>query len=195
MIPRLSHSAATRRRPARAARRLGLAAALLVLVLVGCSGDDGAGPDTLRPQDLVPPGTAEMPKDGAVEVAADQTGLQGIVDGGWQMFTTNGFQEIVRQYYSGTVGGAAATVEVWISDQGTTSNADDLHDDYVQAVGTFVEWNNFADEAHTALGLGSYTIVFRRDRFWSRLSITASSQDAQDLLELFATHIDDEISG
>ncbi|MBN2172099.1 MAG: hypothetical protein JW819_12340 [Candidatus Krumholzibacteriota bacterium] len=196
MIARSVHCATSRRRPGRTARRLALlAAGLLVLALAGCSSDDGAGPDTLRPEDLVPPGTAEMPQDGAPDVATDQIGLEDIVDGGWQMFTTNGFQEIVRQRYAGTVGGGPANVEVWISDQGTVSDADDLHDDYVQSVGTFIEWAGFADEAHTTLGMGNYTIIFRRDRFWSRLNITASSQDAQDLLELFATHIDDEITG
>jgi hypothetical protein len=187
--------------------KLGFWPALLLLLLIplGCSedpasnddgGDDGGdngGGEIRHPVDFLPPGTSGMPKDGTPTTATDTLGLQGIVNGGYEVYTNNGFQEVVEQMYAGTVGGEATTVRVWIFDMTRAQNAEALHDELL-LVGTWVDTGQVGQADHRKTELLSYTILFRRGQYSARIEIYSTSQDAQDLALLFATHIDLEIT-
>ncbi len=159
----------------------------------GCSKDDNtSGPTIRHPEDFLPAGTDAMAKDGNARIATDTDGLRLIVNGGYQVYTNNGFREVVEQVYSGTVGGSAASVTVWIIDVGSSENADALHRELLQ-IGTWEEMDELGDEVHNQTALFAYTLLFRRGRYSARLVSSTSSQDAEDLVLLFATHIDQEI--
>jgi hypothetical protein len=134
-----------------------------------------------------------MQEDGSPRVATDTAGLQDIVNGGYEIFTTNGFQEMVEQNYEGTVAGTAATMRVWIFDMAETDNATVLHDELTRT-GAWEEWSEVGDQAHRRTELFAHIIMFRREQYSVRLDISSSSQEAKDLLSLFATHIDQEIT-
>jgi hypothetical protein len=135
-----------------------------------------------------------MPKDGPSRTATTTQTLQDIVNGGYEVYTNNGFRELAEQKYSGTVGTAAASFTVWIFDMGTAANAEALHDEQTQ-VGTWEAAGEVGEEDHRQTALFAYTILFRRGKYSVRLESSANSQDAQDLLILFATHVDQEITG
>jgi hypothetical protein len=188
------------RRQDSAARRL-LALGVVVLILgpflLACNEDDddnGTNPVIRHPQDFLPPGTQGMPAVGSPRIATDTAGLQDIVNGGFQVYTNNGFQELAEQTYEGTVGSNSATVRIWIFDLGDAANAEALHDELLQE-GSWEEWDGVGDAAHRRTELFSHIILFRRDNYSARLDISNSSQDAKDLVVLFATHIDQRIIG
>ncbi len=171
----------------------GLFLAALLVTAAGCSKDDNtSGPTIRHPQDFLPAGTEAMPKAGSPRVATDTDGLRLIVNGGYQVYTNNGYREVVEQAYSGTVGSSAASITVWIIDVGSSENADALHDELLQ-IGTWEEMDELGDEAHSQTALFAYTILFRAAGYSARLVITTSSQDAKDLVLLFATHVEQEI--
>lgn len=181
-------------------------AAGIVLILaaalpLGCGGDDDPtgpnGADTTaihHPEDFLPPGTASMARDGAARVATDIPGLQDIVNGGYEVYTGNGFREMVEQNYSGTVGETAATMKVWIFDVTTPENAVSLNDELLQS-GAWEELNQVGEQDNRQSSLFAYTLLFRRNQYSVRLEISTNTQNAKDLLLLFATHIDTEIQG
>ncbi len=178
-------------------------AAVLLLILgalaVGCSedsNDNGEQPVIRHPQDFLPPSTSGMLTSGDPSVATDAASLQDVVNGGYETYTNHGFEEMVYQRYEGTVGGTSAMAEVKIFDQGTTANAEALNHE-IRQMGLFT-WETLSgigDEAHQGVGLNAYGIIMRRANYTSELTITSSTQDAQELLRLFATHIDTEIQG
>jgi hypothetical protein len=173
-----------------------LTAALILplSLLPGCGGDeDEPGPTIRHLQDYLPPGTAGMVKDGSPRLATDTAGLQDIVNGGYEVYTNNGFREMIEQRYAGTVGGNSATMKIWIFDQSTRANVLALHDELLQ-VGIWENWGQAGEEGFERTELFAYLILFRRDEYSVRLEVGNTSQDGKDLLGLFATHIDQEMT-
>ncbi|MFH1679487.1 MAG: hypothetical protein ABIH26_02440 [Candidatus Eisenbacteria bacterium] len=173
---------------------------LCVLILpaflsLGCGGDDEGGTDTVlrHPEDFLPPGTEGMPENGNPSTATDADGLREIVNGGWQIYTNNGFREMVEQLYSGTVGGTSATIQVWIMDVETSENAASLQEE-LTAESTWENAGVIGDEDHRLTSLFAYTILFRREGYSVQVEISTGTQDSKDLAVLFATHIDGEIT-
>ena len=173
---------------------------ILPLLLTACGDDDGGNdnpgePEIRHPEDFLPEGTEGMPKDGANETATDLDGLKGIVNGGFELYSDNGFEEMASQLYSGTVGGAAASIAVWVIDVGTAENATALFVELQQTY-TLENGGELGDQdLRDTSGLFAYTLWFREAEYVSRLLISGSnSQDAKDLVLLFGAHIDQEIS-
>jgi hypothetical protein len=160
----------------------------------GCGGDDGGSKPAIQHlADFLPPGTDAMQKDGSPVTASDVTGLEDIVNGGFEVYVSNGFREMVAQHYSGTVGRSSATVRVWIFDQGSGDNAGSLNEELVRE-GAWEEVDEIGDDDHRRSELFAFIILFRRDQYSAQVEISANSQDAKDLLVLFATHIDQEMT-
>ena len=189
--------------PRRDSSILPIIAAVVVLILgalaAGCtedSNDNGGQPVIRQPQDFLPPSTSGMLTSGDPSVATDTASLQDVINGGYETYTNHGFEEMVYQRYEGTVSGTSAMAEVKIFDQGTAVHAEALNDE-IRQMGQFT-WESLSgigDEAHQGVGLNAYGIIMRRADYTSELTITSSTQDAQELLKLFATHINNEIQG
>ena len=185
----------TRRRSRTAFGWALLAAVICGTALIGCSSDDETtGPAIRRPRDFLPPGTESMPRDGAPREATDTDGLRLIVNGGFQVYTDHGYREIAEQMYAGTVGQESATVRVWIVDVASAENAEALNEELRQ-IGTWQDAGEVGDQDHRRTALTGYTVLMRRGAFSVQIDVSLSSQDAQDLAVLFATHIDGEIQG
>jgi hypothetical protein len=174
---------------------LGICLIMIALCGAGCSGDDDgeSAPEIRHPQDFLPPGTQGMVKDGNPRTASDTVGLQEIINGGYEDFTNNGFQEMVEQNYAGTVGGNQASIRVRIYDMGAAENTAALHVELTDE-GPWQANDEIGDEEDRLRASSYQTILFRRGQYTSELVITDGSQDSMDLLILFATHIDQEIT-
>jgi len=170
----------------------GIAFFILMTSPMGCGDDGGTKAKIRHPQDFLPPATEAMQKNGPPRTATDTADLQDIVKDGYEVYTNNGFVEMVEQLYQGTVGQESAAIKIWIFDMGTAKNAESLHDELLQK-GSWEEWNELGDEDHRQTKLLGFVILFRLDKYSVELEIDSKSQEAEDLLVLFATHIDYEI--
>jgi hypothetical protein len=186
-------SAGSWRMPVRA-RAAGLVLAFLLASMIGCGDDGGPAPVIRQLVDLLPPGTDTMQKDGDPRTATDASGLKGIVGSESIYYTNNGFLEMIEQMYGGAVGGTGAVARVWIFDMGSAENAAALHEELLQG-GSWEEWNDLGDEDHRRSTLLGFQILFRRDNYSAQLDISVTSQDARDVLFLFATQLDEAIIG
>ncbi len=170
--------------------------AVVTLSLCGCKDDDGGvTPPVRHPEDFLPPGTEGMPKYGSPRIATNVDELQEIVNGGYQDYSNNGFQEMVEQNYVGSVGGSPASATVRIFDLDSAENAAAVHGELTRE-GNWEVVEGLGDEAHQMTsGSLAHTLQFRRSLYWVSLVINSTVQDAKDLLLLFAIHIDQEIIG
>jgi len=162
----------------------------------GCSEDEGDEQSQIRhTEDFIPPETTGMTKDGPVQIATDQTTLEEIINGGYQFYINNGFQELAAQNYLGTVGTYSnIAMEVWICDVQSAANGAGLHADLMQT-GSWEQVDELGDADFRSEALTAYTILFRRGKYFMKLIIDLKTQDAKNLLGLFASHIDQEIAG
>ncbi|MBD3335378.1 MAG: hypothetical protein GF355_07660 [Candidatus Eisenbacteria bacterium] len=171
-----------------------VAVILATALIPGCSDDDGGSEPVIeRPQDLLPPGTETMVADGDPRIATDASGLQEIVNGGYETYTNHGFQELAEQKYNGQVGEADGVgTTIWIFDMGSGENAAELQVELTRE-GPWQESDQFGAEEHRLRSSNSQTILFRLETYSVRLVIGNGSNDAEVLLELFAEHIEGEI--
>jgi hypothetical protein len=102
---------------------------VIVLLLCRCGSDDNSA-ELLEPSDLLPLDgeISGWQWDGSPASATDQASLYDLIDGGAEEFVERGFVSGVLHRYRGSLEGAAATVELFIADQGSQSNASDIYD-------------------------------------------------------------------
>jgi hypothetical protein len=102
---------------------------LAVLTLSRCGSDDN-GAELLEPSDLLPLDgeISGWQWDGNPSPATDQTSLYDLINGGAEELVERGFVSGVLHRYRGSLEGAASTVELFIADQGSESNARDIYD-------------------------------------------------------------------
>jgi hypothetical protein len=98
------------------------------LMLVGCGSDESSS-ELLEPSDLLPSDgeISGWQWDGNPSPATDQTSLYDLINGGAEEFVERGFLSGVLHRYGGFLEGTAATVELFIADQGSESNARDIY--------------------------------------------------------------------
>lgn len=162
----------------------------------GCGGDSGPdSPSVVRhPQDFLPQQVGNMIPAGTARTATTATELQEIIDGGYSTYTKHAFREFVQQTYQGTVGGTEAVVVVWIFEVATSDDAHALHLDEDVQTGNCQDLTGIGQEERLCLGLGNKTLQIRREQYWTRITIDESSADAEELLKLFAAHVDQKIT-
>jgi hypothetical protein len=166
-------------------------------LLIGC-GDDAEKPTIRRPQDFLPQVLGGMAPAGAPTIAATADELRDAINGDYWIYTDHDFQELVQQFYQGTVGESQASVEVWIMELPSAEEANALHnDDRIRCLIGAEELDDIGAESVLCPGQGAQTIWFHRDRYWCRVLILYQSyditEDARTVAELFATHIDQKI--
>ncbi len=164
-------------------------------LFAGCGDDKSTngtpGPTTpSHPQDLIPPSGGGLTRSGEMLLADTAQELQQAIDGGYSLYTQYSFQEFAGQEFHATVDGNQQTVRIWVFRMGTAQNAQDLHNDSNNQMGT--PTSEYGSEARIEISSAT-TIRFWRDVYWTLLTIDSSSANAQTLLALLARNIDDEI--
>lgn len=173
--------------------------AVLLVVLPFCAGcgDDNGGtePEIRHPQDFFPQSVGGLTRDGSPRTATTETELQDLINGGYETFTSHNFEEFAEQAYMGTVGDAEVNLTAWIFEFETVGDAANLYEDERVDIGGCEGVDEIGNQQELCRALFSLVMQIQRDEYWMRLTITSSSQDARQVLDLIATHIDDEITG
>jgi hypothetical protein len=185
-------------------RRRFIFAALCLLIAnapFGCGkDDDGSNPQIRHPQDFMAADVSGWEMSvGSLEAATTLDDLRDTeVDGGFYPFELHNFQEFARAVYIGRIQGAEKQLTVWITELASEGDAAAMYDDsenYIkppsseplaQPVGDASRiWQN---------GLFTRVLGFTRDEYWVKVSIEDLSDDADQVLQLFATNIDQGIT-
>lgn len=176
---------------------IGFALLCMSMFTFGCSDDDGSGPVIRNPEDFLPQSVGDMTRDGNPLTATTATELQGHINGGYEVYVENNFQDFAWQAYQGTVGGGQATVDVWIFELATADDARALYDEDDHLCGALrEELNGIGEQGELCFNPNEGSrVIFQRGKYWVRIYVNNNTQDAKDLVELFATHIDSEIGG
>ncbi len=169
----------------------------------GCGSDDskpGSQCSTSgHPEDFLP-GTVQGLEEmaGERQTAATIPELQAtIVDGGFQPYELYGFQEFARTAYQGTVGSSLATLEVYVTEFPSATQAMAMYNDTQYGIKPAIsEPVNppIGDASRLARSFGSLTIDFVICSYWTKLFINDTSNDALSVLQAFATSIEQEIA-
>lgn len=156
-------------------------AAFLITLCAGCSEDNPQQAATLRPADLLPASgeISGWDKGDFVEMD-DDAALLDEINGGAEIYIQHGFVEGVIQDYEGTIGGEAAILTLWIFDQGSASNAEDLFGEEGLNLGNLTPWEA-GDEAVIDMALFHITIHLRADRFYVRVVIDKNDDEVAAL--------------
>jgi hypothetical protein len=123
-----------------------------------------------------------------------------LIDGGYETYAEHNFLEFAMQTYQGTVGGSQADIEVWIFEMASAEDARALYDDDDLLCAAHHETlSDIGEQAELCYASQWQRIQLQRDKYWSRVLIsnysTEASEDARTVLHLFATHVDQKISG
>lgn len=181
---------------------LTLVCASSLLLFCQCGGEKNeSAPEIRHPQDFMVTDVSGWTMDeGKLETATTIDELRDSegVDGGSYPFELHNFQEWAGTTYSGTIQGVVTSLTVWIFEMQTVTDASELYDDSengiapptseppVQPIGN--ESRIWQD------GLFTTALDFRRDNYWVKLSIWNQSDDAEQVLQLFGTSIDQKIT-
>jgi len=163
---------------------------MLVLLAAGCSED---GSTTKHPRDFLPPGDASLAQTGEPSIATNDTELNDIINGGWELFATYGFQEMVEQSYTGTIGTDTANGTIQIYDQTDVDNAAAVLEE-LTIEGSWTAMNGIGTEAYSQQDLGSYTVHLRQDQYVVTLLFSSFANDTLTVMTLMAQHIVQEIT-
>ena len=176
----------------------------LGLVIMGCEEDEadpGNGGTSIQIVDLLP-GDGEISgwnkgtEASDFQEAYDEAGLYAIINGGAQIYIDNGMESAVQQIYRGTVVATAAELVLFITDQGSATNCENLYNDpnILPPVVTALE--NIGDEANIdrspPFHLGIY---FRKGEFFVKITIEKAGEPdaAETIAMLFANNVDSNI--
>jgi hypothetical protein len=127
-----------------------------------------------------------------MDIAENETQLEGFIDGEAQIYIDNGFVKFVRQIFQGDISGASKQLELRIFDMGDTTNAKNVYDDV--GVGSETPWN---DPDHAGVEaridetlLFDYKIDFWDDNFYVWVTIYDEKTPAGlNLAKVFAINV------
>ena len=183
---------------------LGLATLLLMgMMWVGCEDDktDGNGDNTLQPVDLLPQdgeisGWAKGSGEGDFQEAYDEGSLYDIIDGGAVTYINHGMESAVQQVYQGTVGTEDADLYLFITDQGSAGNCENLFNESTILPPSGSVIDDLGDEALVDRSpLFQIVLYFREDSFFVRITIDKQSDPdaAENIAMLFARNVEEDI--
>lgn len=173
---------------------------LPLCILYSCSKKTSSEPpEHQTPLDLLPVDNeiSGWTRDGPPETAEDSQELWDMIDGEGQVYLDYGFVECARQVYDGNVQGLPAEIRhLYVFDQGSAENAKAVYDD--ERSGTGTAWTD--DPAGTEAridesALFAYSIHFWEESFFVKLTIDQKTEEALDVLKLFARNVSSKIGG
>ena len=113
--------------------------------------------------------------------------LYKLLDGGAALYIKHGFQSYVGQSYKGPKG---LELEVYIFDQGTPQNAEDLYEDPFTKPSRSKEIANLGEKARIdESALFCYGVELIQERFYVRVIIQDKTEEGRNVAILFARHI------
>ena len=170
---------------------------ILLSIVLHCTQEEGS--TTFDVVDLIP-GDGDISgwtRNGAMEIAENETQLWGLINGEGVVYLENGFVKCAFQEFAGTVQGNLHALDVRAFDMGDTLNAAAVyHDDYLATPGK-IPWTDPGHpgvEAREEIIGDFYRVEFWQSRFYVDITIDNASMEAQDFARLFALNISGTIS-
>ncbi len=170
---------------------------ILMLLLLFCTQE--TEPTIIDVADLIP-GDGEISgwlRNGAMEVAENETQLWDLINGAGIVFIDHGFVKCAFQELTGDVQGSQSTVAVRAFDMGDTTNAYAVYHDTFLETGSEIPWTETGHagvEARYELLVGYYMIEFWHDRFYVDITINNATSEAQNVAKFFAQNVSAAIS-
>ena len=170
---------------------------VVAVAITGCSEDseDDSTP-ILSPVDLLvdDDDISGWRSIGSYDEANDFDGLYDLIDGGAEQYIDEGFVSAAFQIYESCVGEVCrlAKVTLRIYDQGESENARAVYEKVSTGIG--IPWGGAGTEARIdESGLASYTVEFWEQNFFVQVVIDDKSDDALNIVKLFASQVSSEI--
>ena len=126
----------------------------------------------LRVGDQQVPGWALGTGAGDLAEAWDYQSLYDLIDGAAEVYIAHNFQYAVRQYYYGQIGGQDEELELWMFDQGTPEDAEELFHDPLIAPPAAIPIDNIGAEARIDSGFLYFVLDFWRDQYYAKIMIS-----------------------
>ncbi|UCG44381.1 MAG: hypothetical protein JSU73_07205 [candidate division WOR-3 bacterium] len=128
-------------------------------------------------------------RNGAMDIAENETKLYELIDGEGTPFIENGFVKFVRQYFSGQVEGRDVDMELRVVDMADSGNADAVYD--AVATGNETPWtqDHAGVEARIEQSLFAYEVDFWDDKFYVWVTISDPTEPALNIAKMFAHNV------
>lgn len=122
------------------------------------------------------------------------TELTNYINGGAEIYQLHGFVEAIQQAYEGTVNQNQTQLTLYIYDQGTVSNADELFNDPNLGFSGAINWSDGAGtKAHYVRYGLSQQLAFYRDKYYVLLELNADTDESLSIMKQFALNVDGKI--
>ncbi len=133
-------------------------------------------------------------RDGAMDVAENETQLYALIDGAGQVYVDNGFVKSAFQDYTGDVIGNLRNLRLWAFDMGNSTNAQAVYHDSRIETGAETPWTETGHAGTDArideTLLFDYKIDFWEDRFYVEIIIYDEKTPAGlNIAKLFAINV------
>ncbi|TKJ39122.1 hypothetical protein CEE37_11935 [candidate division LCP-89 bacterium B3_LCP] len=153
--------------------------------------------DSILVVDLLPASGAitGWDRSGSPGVAQTNDQLYSLINGASELYLQHGFVEGVLQDYDGTIGGEAANLGLFISDQSSPADVEALFDETEVVPTGLTPWD-LGDEAYIDETLPFHiTIHVRADRFYTRVTVEKNNaeEEAKSIAQGFAQTVVAEI--
>ncbi|MBD3182201.1 hypothetical protein GF312_07910 [Candidatus Poribacteria bacterium] len=165
-------------------------------ILIGCGGNGDDDSDILTPAELIPDDDdiRGWKRVGPLEKANDLESLYDIINGETDIFIDNGFVSGAFQIYGNYTGDTFnfAQVKIRIYDQGSVENVAKVYDRVSTGIG--IPWNGAGIESRIDdSDIDSYMAEFWQRNYFVQVFIDNKTDDALNVIKLFAVHISREI--
>jgi len=169
----------------------------LMLLLLVCT--EETGPTIIEVVDLIPIDNeiSGWVRDGAMDVAENETQLWDLINGAGIVFLDNGFAKCAFQEFAGEVQGNPSTLDVRAFDMGDTTNAYAVYHDSGLEAGDEIPWTetgHAGTEARIETSVLYHKIEMWHDRFYVDVTIIDATLEALNVAKFFALNVSEAIN-
>jgi hypothetical protein len=170
---------------------------ILLSLMLYCTQEEG--PTIIDVVDLIPQNDeiSGWTRDGAMDVAENETQLYALIDGEGVVYVDNDFVKCAFQEFTGDVLGNQRSLLLRVFDMGDTLNAYAVYHDSRIETGVEVPWTDTGHagiEARIESTVLYHKIEFWEERFHAEITIEDGSPEALNIAKLFALNVSDAIS-
>ena len=163
----------------------------ILITMSGCKKESEEGKKTaLTPVNLLPGDNdiSGWTRVDTYDEANDYDSLYALIDGAGELFIENGFVSAAFQQYTSS----ALKVHLRIYNQGSEANARKTYDELYIGVG--IPWAGAGTAARIdETGLASYMVEFWQRNFFVQFIIEEKTNEALNIVKLFASHVSSQI--
>lgn len=135
-------------------------------------------------------------RDGAMDVAENETQLWALINGEGQVYLDHGFVKCAFQDFQGQVTGNSRSIELRAFDLGNSTNAQEVYHDFRLESGSEIPWTGTGHpgtEARYETLSGFHEIELWEERFYVYILINDDTPEGLNVAQLFAINVSETI--